>query len=623
MINGRGSGLGLGKSFAFINALRLTPGKMAQDLNKKFKVIITGSMDMAPAFYEILTKDAHFNISSEKRDSKLTEFIEVIPAPIDDETRKDIKPDVLFYCLSSEDVNEEFLRNYREIYKLKPPAMLFIEEPDTPERRDEISRLLDHLFISGVEWIPGMTEDVIKSKAGIILDLNKKFDLSLAYRFPILRPEMAGKLTHGTGTQNMIIALASSLPTNIPIIGIIIGLLAVAGETTVLTINQIKLCLQIAGLYGYELSFIDRVKELWPLVGSALGFRTIARSLVGFIPIAGPTIKAAIAYGGTYLVGEAARWYYEKGRVLTAEEKKKLYEDAKNRALKMAKDYVDKFKTISREKEATEREDEDVEFDSIEQGLEELEKRIREVEGEEEPKETIPPWKKALEEPGDSATRIIEEMEAKEEKAKSAISSEVEAAEKKKETKEKKPPEKAKKDMEKEPQISAVKKAEEMKPIKMAEEPAKKKVEEEKPIKKTEKSAEIKEEKKEELTPKKEVSKKKAEKEPEKPEEEKKEEKAEAKEPEKPEEEKKEEKAEAKEPEKPEETKPSTDKGKKKHPPKLEIPFKKIKVGSKTKKEETKKEEVKPEKTEEKKKAPEKSEKKEKSSKKEDEKKSE
>lgn len=584
------SGLGFGKSLSFMNALRLTPGKMAQDLNRKFKVVITGSMDMALTFYEILTKNAHFNVSADERDEALAELIEVIPAPVDEEARKEIKPDALFYCLSSEDVNEEYLRNYWELYKLKPPAMCFIEEPDTPERRDEISELLDHMFISGVEWLSGMTEEVVKSKADKILKLNQKFDLSMAYHFPVLRAEMARKLTNGTGTQNMIIALASSLPTNIPIIGIIIGLLAVAGETTVLTINQIKLCLQIAGIYGNELSFIDRIKELWPLVGSALGFRAIARSLVGFIPIAGPTIKAAIAYGGTYLVGETVRWYYETGRTLTAEEKKRLYEDAKSRALKMAKDYVDKFKTISKEKEAEEGEDQDTEFESIEQGLEELEKRIREVEDEEELKDEIPPWKKALEEPGDAATRIIEEIAAKEEKAKSAISSEIKAASEKKDIEKKKATEKVEKTadekIEKEPEkpLETVKEKEEKESIKETKKPVEVKKEaaetkEEKPVvekeaveKKPEKKLDRQPEKESAKSAEKKISttiKKKLEEEiqPEK--------KAE-----KSSKTKKEEKKKAKESGKLDEKKPSIEKAKKKLPVKPEIPFKKIKPGS-------------------------------------------
>ena len=413
-------GFNLGKSISVFNTLRLSPGKMAEEMKKKFKLVVTGSRDWSNAFYEVLSTGANMDVPAAEHDKKLKEFIEVVSLPQDEEDCRQIKSDLIICTFKQEDLIEDNLLKYKTLYKMRPPAICFIEEPVSENKKFEIQSQLDYLFISNVQWIQAPTEEAIGDVAETILKINKRYDLPLAYRFPILREKMAKNLIHSTGAQNMIIALASSLPTNLPIIGVIIGLLAVAGETTVLTVNQIKLCMQLAGLYGLELNLIDRIKELWPLVGTALGFRAIARSLVGFIPLAGPTIKGAIAYGGTQLVGETVRWYYQEGKTLNPEEKKKIYDEAKEKALNTAKKYLEKFKSKAG-KPAQESGKEELDFDNIEDGIDQLEKEITRLEEEmnEESLKTIdtlvpPPPKETEEEPEEVRKRaVVKEAEIK------------------------------------------------------------------------------------------------------------------------------------------------------------------------------------------------------------------
>ena len=49
------------------------------------------------------------------------------------------------------------------------------------------------------------------------------------------------------------------------------------------------------------------------MVGTALGFRTLARQAVGVIPIAGWAVQGAVAYAGTRTLGEVAIRYFEAG----------------------------------------------------------------------------------------------------------------------------------------------------------------------------------------------------------------------------------------------------------------------------------------------------------------------
>jgi len=332
------------KQFGVLNSLRVTPGEIKKETQKKFKLAITGSADMVASFYEVIS--CGINLDSYTGESNLTadDFIQVVPFPIDQDARRILKYDTIIFLFNRQDADIDNLKNYRDVYKIKPPAHLFIEEPDTNEEKERLYYIMDDLALSGREWIGPPSVDTVKEKADVILNIKSKIDVAMAYRFPILRAAMARKLIHKTGMQNMIVALASSLPASIPIVGIIIGLLGAAGETTVLTINQLKLCIQLAGIYGLELNLIDRIKELWPLVGTAIGFRAMARSLVGFIPLAGPSIKGAIAYAGTHLVGETVRWYYEKGRKLTPDERKKIYEEALEKAKNTASKYLQGLK---------------------------------------------------------------------------------------------------------------------------------------------------------------------------------------------------------------------------------------------------------------------------------------
>ncbi len=327
------------QTFGVVQMLKATPSEINKQTHQKFRIGLAGSPSMVSVFREVLTAQMVL-----RGDEKVEDFIEVLPLYIDEDLRKTLKLDAVIYLLSVEDANRENFESYRRIYKLSSPAHLFVEEPETLEEKERLYQVMDSLFLIGREWIGPISQEVIKQKASTILSINPSIEMALGYRFPLLRDALILRLIHNTGFQNMAIALASSLPSNLPIIGIIIGLLSVAGETTVLTMNQLKLCLQIAGIYGLELNLLDRIKELWPLVGSALGFRTLARTLVGFVPIAGPSIKAMIAYGGTHIVGYSVKWYYETGRRLSPEEKKRIYLEAKKKAILTLQSYIEKVK---------------------------------------------------------------------------------------------------------------------------------------------------------------------------------------------------------------------------------------------------------------------------------------
>jgi len=164
--------------------------------------------------------------------------------------------------------------------------------------------------------------------------------LRLARDFAALRLEFARGVTARSARRMDVVAAASSVTVSIPLIGQILGLMAVTGETMVITAEQLRLCLLVGALYGRPLDFFDRLDELWPVMGGALGWRTLARQLVGFVPVAGPVAKAAIAWSGTWVVGESCRLFYEMGEDLPAAVRREVEEEARRLGREEAARYL-------------------------------------------------------------------------------------------------------------------------------------------------------------------------------------------------------------------------------------------------------------------------------------------
>lgn len=136
--------------------------------------------------------------------------------------------------------------------------------------------------------------------------------LALGHRYPLLRPVIAEQLVRESSQANAQTALISSLPSLFPVLGMVIGGVA---DILVLTKNQAMLVFKLAALSGRDLD--DRIgilREILPVVGGAFVWRTVARTAVGLAPAPISVLpKASIAYLGTYIVGESARYYYERG----------------------------------------------------------------------------------------------------------------------------------------------------------------------------------------------------------------------------------------------------------------------------------------------------------------------
>jgi uncharacterized protein (DUF697 family) len=192
--------------------------------------------------------------------------------------------------------------------------------------------------------VPAITHDALNGRfLPHIIECCRGIEIAVGRRLPALRETVAAKLTRDAAFNALKVAGASAVVDHIPLLGVVIGAFASAGDMMAITGIQMMLMLQIGATYGKDPD-LARVWELLPIVGGGLGWRALSRELSGFIPVAGVFIKSAIAYAGTVVVGEGARVYFQNGRHMSAADGAKLYEDTKSFALTFARDTFAKLR---------------------------------------------------------------------------------------------------------------------------------------------------------------------------------------------------------------------------------------------------------------------------------------
>ncbi len=111
---------------------------------------------------------------------------------------------------------------------------------------------------------------------------------------PELREELSKNIINNTARQNAVIGASLFIP---------------GADFPVLTLNQMKMVIELAALYDKELS-VQRARELVVTLGSGFVFRSFARQLLGIIPGPGFIVKGSVAYGGTVALGKLAQKYF-------------------------------------------------------------------------------------------------------------------------------------------------------------------------------------------------------------------------------------------------------------------------------------------------------------------------
>jgi uncharacterized protein (DUF697 family) len=176
-----------------------------------------------------------------------------------------------------------------------------------------------------------------------IVDCCKGLEIAVARRLPAFRDAVAAKLTRDAAANALKIAMASGIVDHVPLLGLVVGAVASAGDMVAITGIQMMLTLQIGAAYGRDPE-MSHVWELLPVVGGGFGWRALSRELTGFVPVAGVFLKGALAYAGTIVVGESVNFYYQYGRHMSRADAAKLYEEARASALQFAREIVERLR---------------------------------------------------------------------------------------------------------------------------------------------------------------------------------------------------------------------------------------------------------------------------------------
>lgn len=169
-----------------------------------------------------------------------------------------------------------------------------------------------------------------------ILERRTDLRIPMARMLPGLRDLAAEQIIRDVSKVNAEFAALSTITQSIPVVAPWFPIVAGA-DIVLLTKNQALMMFRLAAIYGESLDVMSRLREVAPVVGGAVGWRTIARELAGVLPGAmGLPIRAGIAYSGTYTVGRAAQMVFDQGRRPTREEMLRIYEESRD----LAKDVV-------------------------------------------------------------------------------------------------------------------------------------------------------------------------------------------------------------------------------------------------------------------------------------------
>jgi len=178
------------------------------------------------------------------------------------------------------------------------------------------------------------------SLVNLIAGENPKLNLALARTFPLFRKPVSDRIVNRVARENALFSLVTALPNVIPsLIELPWTLGEFATDTAFLTMNQIRMALQLAAAHGRPVGYAEQKVEIAAIAAGAFGWRALARELVGKIPLGGGLIpKAAVAFAGTYVVGLGLEKVNRTGSGLSRKEKREAYSLAFERGKEVARD---------------------------------------------------------------------------------------------------------------------------------------------------------------------------------------------------------------------------------------------------------------------------------------------
>lgn len=163
-----------------------------------------------------------------------------------------------------------------------------------------------------------------------LLDENERYWLPLASGFPGLRSEVSDRLIWKVAKENVLFTVTTALPNIVPTALVLPWAVGeFASDTAFLTMNQVRLALLLAAVHGRDVGYNQQCVKIGSIIGSAFGWRALARELASKVPAGGGLAsKGLIAFAGTYAVGRALDHWCREGLPLARAAQRQVYADA-------------------------------------------------------------------------------------------------------------------------------------------------------------------------------------------------------------------------------------------------------------------------------------------------------
>ena len=169
-----------------------------------------------------------------------------------------------------------------------------------------------------------------------VLDLVRNRHLALARHYPLFRLAAARHLILDTSLANATYSLSTGLAEIVPALNIPFNVT----DMIVLTKNQALMVYKLGLMLGLSTRWQEHMAELGSVIGAGFLWRQLARELIGLIPGWGIVPKVAIAYAGTYAVGEAILRWYQTGHKASGKGMKEIYAEALTRGKQVAQELI-------------------------------------------------------------------------------------------------------------------------------------------------------------------------------------------------------------------------------------------------------------------------------------------
>jgi len=211
-------------------------------------------------------------------------------------------------------------------------VLVFINQFDIQQEQMAVSPWASRGRQRVVWGSPLDSQFMIQQFAPAMIDSLPDLLLGLGRFFPLFRVPIAHYLINDTCFSNSAYALSTGLAEIVTILDIPITI----ADSIILTKSQAFLVYKLGLTLGYSTRWQDYIAEFGGVLGGGFVWRQIARSLVGLIPVWGIIPKAAIAYAGTFVVGNVVLQWYLTGKHVSGKQMQQLYAQARERGKSLA-----------------------------------------------------------------------------------------------------------------------------------------------------------------------------------------------------------------------------------------------------------------------------------------------